>query len=89
MTKTSANSDAAAVYLEGAAEISAFLTRELGTEHWTERRVRHARVIGALPIRQRDGIGLYAFGSELLDALRDPDTLPQQHPLRVLTKRAG
>ena len=73
-------------YLEGAAEIAAFLTRELGGTHWTARKVRHARDTGALPIRQKPGIGLYAFGSELIEALKAPETLPNPE---TLTRAAG
>ena len=62
-------------YLEGAGEIAAFMVREFGP-HWTVRRVHHAREKGALPIRRRTGIGLYAFGSELIAALKAPETLP-------------
>lgn len=74
-------------YLEGAVAIAAFLQRELGSDLWTERRVRHARDTGTLPIRKKDGIGLYAFGHELLGALKAPETLPVSAP--ALTKAAG
>ena len=52
------------------------IVRFLG-EEWTTRKVRYARETGALPIRVRKGIGLYAFKSELLSALHDPDSLPE------------
>ena len=58
-------------YLDGASAIAAFLGPA-----WTGRRVYHAREIGALPIRRRAGLGLYAFKSELTAALRAPSTLP-------------
>jgi hypothetical protein len=57
-------------YLEGAASIAAFLGPT-----WNERKVYHAREAGSLPIRRKPGIGLYAFRSELLAALKAPDTL--------------
>jgi hypothetical protein len=57
-------------YLEGAAAIAAFLGPA-----WTERKVYHAREVHALPIRRKVGIGLYAFRSELLEALKAPETL--------------
>jgi hypothetical protein len=44
---------------------------------WTVRRVRYARETRALPIRVKRGIGLFAFKTELLAALRAPDSLPQ------------
>src|SRR5258708_25276255 len=47
-------------YLEGAPAIAAFLG-----DDWNKRRVYRARDTGALPIRRRPGIGLYAFRSEL------------------------
>ena len=58
-------------YLEGAPAIAAFLGQD-----WTERRIYRARDTGALPIRRRAGIGIYAFRSELVAALTDPKTLP-------------
>jgi hypothetical protein len=58
-------------YLEGAGEIAAFLGPK-----WTERKVYHAREVKALPIRRKEGLGLYAFGSELTAALKAPETLP-------------
>lgn len=69
--------ETAHVYLEGAAAIAAFLREALHSNVWTERKVRHAREKGTLPIRQKEGIGLYAFGDELLAALTAPETLPQ------------
>jgi hypothetical protein len=59
-------------YIEGAEQIADFL----GKENWSERKVRHARDVGTLPIRKKKGIGLYAFKSELLAALRGADSLP-------------
>jgi hypothetical protein len=55
-------------YLGSVLEISKFLG-------WTARKVRYARETGALPIRVKSGVGLYAFKSELLAALKTPDTL--------------
>lgn len=55
--------------LEGAAAIAAFLGGR-----WNPRRVWHAGVIGSLPIRKKPGIGVYAFKSELVAALKDPQT---------------
>lgn len=40
------------------------------------RQVRYARERGALPVRHKDGFGIYALKSELLDSLRDDDSLP-------------
>jgi hypothetical protein len=57
--------------LLGIAAIAEFL----GTG-WTIRKVRYAREIGAMPIRAKKGVGIYAFKSELLAALRSPDSLP-------------
>jgi hypothetical protein len=44
---------------------------------WTARKVRYARETGALPIRMKRGIGLYAFNTELCAALHGPDSLPK------------
>lgn len=64
-------------YLAGAEQISAFLCAELQTDWWTLRRVRAARSNGTLPIRKQPGTAaIYAFGDELLSALRAADTLP-------------
>jgi hypothetical protein len=63
--------DLADDYLEGASAIAKFLGPD-----WTERRVYRARDVGALPIRRKPGIGLYAFQSELRAALTAPETLP-------------
>ena len=60
-------------YLGSVMEISNFLG-------WTARKVRYARETGALPIRVKNGVGLYAFKSELLAALRTPDTLASRSP---------
>ena len=57
-------------FLEGVEAIAAFLGRPV-------RKVRYARQTGALPIRMKPGIGLYAFKSELLAALRGTDSLPK------------
>jgi len=58
-------------YLDGIVSIAAYLGPP-----WTPRKVRYARETGALPIRMKRGIGLYAFRSELAEALRSPDSLP-------------
>ena len=58
-------------YLNGVEAIAAFLGPD-----WSERRVYRARETGALPIRRKSGIGIYAFRSELTAALQDPTTLP-------------
>jgi hypothetical protein len=55
-------------YLEGVDAIAKYLG-------WNIRKVRYARETGALPIRVKHGIGLYAFKSEILAALKSPDTL--------------
>ncbi len=55
--------------LEGAEAIAAFLG-------WKPRKVYQAREDGwTIPIRKREGLGLYAFKSELRAWLRDPATL--------------
>ena len=60
-------------YLEGVESIAAFLG-------WNARKVRYARETGALPIRVKSGVGLYAFKSEIVAALKAPDTLvPKAH----------
>jgi hypothetical protein len=59
-------------YLDGVEAIAEYLG-----EPWTIRRVRYARETGALPIRFKRGIGVYAFGSELSAALRAHDSLPR------------
>lgn len=61
-------------YLEGVDAIVAFLG-----PMWTRRKVRYARTSGALPIRKKSGIGVYAFKSELTSALKSPDTLPNKN----------
>lgn len=59
--------------LSGVEEIAKYLG-------WTVRKVRYARETGALPIRVKGGVGLYAFRSEILAALKAPDTLvPRPH----------
>lgn len=58
-------------YVEGAQAIASFLGAG-----WNERRVYRARETGALPIRRKSGIGIYAFRSELTAALHDRATLP-------------
>lgn len=55
--------------LNGVDEIAEFLGCK-------PRRVRYARETGALPIRVKPGLGLYAFKSELITSLHDPDGLP-------------
>ncbi len=55
-------------YLDGVEAIATFMG-------WTARKVRYARETGALPIRAKHGIGLYAFKSELIAALKTPATL--------------
>lgn len=55
--------------LNGVDEIAQFLGCK-------PRRVRYARETGALPIRVKAGLGLYAFKSELVASLHDPDGLP-------------
>lgn len=67
--------DIADDFLEGAQEIADFLGPK-----WSERKVRHAREVQALPIRKKEGIGLYAFKSELLTALKSPETLTDLTP---------
>lgn len=62
--------DIADDYISGADQIAAFLGKQ-----WTTRKVYHAREVSSLPIRRKQGIGLYAFKSELLAALKAPDTL--------------
>ena len=57
--------------IEGAGAIAAHLGK---TERW----VYQARERGwSVPIRKRDGIGIYAFAEELDAWLLDPDTLPK------------
>ena len=63
-------------YLESVTEIANFLG-------WTPRKVRYARETGALPIRVKKGVGLYAFKSEILAALKTPDTLTSGPPHNV------
>lgn len=43
---------------------------------WTKRQVLYAREQKALPIRFRRGVGIYAFKSELVAALKAGDSLP-------------
>lgn len=62
--------------IEGAAAIAAYLNDE-GLGHWTERRVYSAREKGwSIPIRRREGLGIYAFKSELAAWFTDDETLP-------------
>ena len=63
-------------YLGGITEIAQFLG-------WNPRRVRYARETGALPIRVKNGVGLYAFKSEILAALKTPDTLAPKSSLKA------
>ena len=60
-------------YLEGVETIASFLG-------WSARKVRYARETGALPIRVKNGVGLYAFKSEILAALKTADTLAPRSP---------
>jgi hypothetical protein len=60
-------------YLEGVDAIAKYLG-------WNARKVRYARESGALPIRVKSGVGLYAFKSEILAALKTPDTLVPRSP---------
>jgi hypothetical protein len=59
--------------LHGVEEIAGFLST-LGSA-WTVRQVRQARTVRSLPIRKLTGIGIYAFKSELIAALKAPETL--------------
>lgn len=72
---TAATADPASVgqdLLEGADVIAEFLS-------WTPRKVYRAREEGwTIPIRKREGLGLYAFRSELNAWLRDASTLPRK-----------
>lgn len=63
-------------YLEGINAIAKYLG-------WNTRKVRYARETGALPIRVKSGVGLYAFKSEILAALKTPDTLAPRSPLKA------
>ncbi len=66
---TAASQDIAADLLEGVPAIAKFLG-------WTTRRVYRAREEGwSVPIRKRQGMGIYAFRSELRAWLSSPDTL--------------
>jgi hypothetical protein len=58
--------------IEGAEEIAKFLGPQ-----WTKRKVYYAKERGGLPIRAIAGIGMYAFKSELIEALKAPKTLPK------------
>lgn len=56
-------------YLEGVPAIAKFLG-------WTERKVYHVRERGgSCPIRKREGVGIYAFKSELTAWLKGDETL--------------
>lgn len=58
--------------LDGAKAIAAYLG-------WSERKVYQAREEGwSIPIRKRDGAGLYAFRSELYAWFTAPETLPSK-----------
>lgn len=62
----------AADLIEGVAAIAQYLG-------WTQRKVYRAREQGwDIPIRKRDGLGIYAFRSELQAWLHDDATLPQR-----------
>lgn len=71
---TIAASDSADM-LHGPQQIADFLS-SLGPA-WTVRQVRHARTCRSLPIRKLTGIGIYAFKSEIVAALKAPETLTQ------------
>lgn len=63
--------------LEGATAIAEFLNDE-GLGRWDSRRVYSAREKGwTIPIRRREGIGIYAFKSELKDWFKADETLPR------------
>lgn len=49
---------------------------------YNPRQVRYARDTGALPIRKKPGLGIYAFKSELLAALYAPSSLPRARNLQ-------
>ncbi|WP_309628771.1 hypothetical protein [Brevundimonas sp.] len=70
---TAATADPASVaedLLEGVQAIAGFL-------NWSARKVYRAREEGwTIPIRKREGLGLYAFRSELEIWLKDASTLP-------------
>jgi hypothetical protein len=67
-------SPVAADKLEGAKEIADYLGPQ-----WDARRVRQARERKwSIPIRRRDGVGLYAFKSELDAWLKAADTLVER-----------
>jgi len=67
----------AADILYGAAELARFL-------RWPVRNVYQARERGlSIPIRKREGVGIYAFKSELVAWLKAEETLPQ--PVRRIT----
>ena len=58
--------------LDGAAAIATYLGRK---PRW----VYQAREYGwGVPIRKREGVGVYAFKSELDAWLRAPETLPEK-----------
>lgn len=60
----------AADRLDGAKAIAAYVG-------WSERKVYQAREEEwSIPIRKREGMGLYAFRSELDAWFRAPETLP-------------
>ena len=60
--------------LDGAEAIAAYLSRK---PRW----VYQAREDGwSVPIRKRDGLGIYAFKSELDAWMRAPETLPVKKP---------
>ena len=63
-------------YLKGVDAIAKYLG-------WNTRKVRYARETGALPIRVKNGVGVYAFKSEILAALKNPDTLAPRSPHRA------
>lgn len=60
----------AADLLHGADQIAAFLGGK-----WNRNKVYIARLRGSLPIRSKEGMGVYALKSELRAALTAPETL--------------
>lgn len=61
--------------LDGAEAIARELGWTNGEGKWHTRRVYHLREKGCPAIRRREGLGVYAFRSELLDWLKGSDDL--------------
>ncbi len=59
--------------LDGAEAIARELGWTNGKGKWHTRRVYHLREKGCPAIRRREGVGVYAFRSELLDWLKGSD----------------